>query len=290
MKKSGLFGLQWFMKNREFLTSRTGKIVLGSSAAFVLAVLFLPIPYRVPGKCSLGAISSEIVRASTDGVIQKFDVRDGSSVRGGDSLLEIENSSIKADLEITRSQVVKLEIESRAAIQNNIGRVASLAAELSAKRELLAKTHAKVEGMKAKVVTRDVASIASCPDQARKVNTFVKEGDEICRIHAIDQLKAVIEVKEQDVRFIKIGDAVDFRLESQPFKTYRGTVSRIQSLSIPDPINPKARLYNAELLINNLGDLRPGMTGLARVSTGWIPLGKYIGRNLASFFRLDLFF
>jgi putative peptide zinc metalloprotease protein len=290
VKKSGGFLLQWFLKHREALTSRRGKVVVGVVGGSLVLILFFPVPYRVPGKCVLESTRSEIIRAGADGVIRKFTVNDGAPVIDGNRIFEIENPTITTDLEIARIQLMKVEMQSRAAIHKNLNQIASLTQELTAKREAVGKLLRKIEALQPRAETRGVASVASCPDQTRKLNSFVKEGDEVCRLHTLNELKAIIEISEHDVSFIKLDDQAHFRLEAQPLKTYEGRVTRIQSSGVPDPTNPKARLYRAELVITNPGDLRPGMTGLARVNTGWVTLGQYLGRFLASFFRLDLFF
>ncbi|MEK7356029.1 MAG: hypothetical protein AAB250_06240, partial [Bdellovibrionota bacterium] len=200
--------LELLISHREFLMSRRGKWMAGSVVAALLAVLFLPVPYRVLGKCALSPTSFEIVRASASGVLRKYSVTDGSSVANDVELFEIENPSLTTDLEITRIGLDKLEVEARAASENNVGRLASLMMELEAKRSTAAKLLAQLDGLKGKARTRGPASIASCPDQTRRLNTFVKEGDEICRLFDVAELKATVEVPEQDVRFIALGSEV----------------------------------------------------------------------------------
>ncbi len=290
VKKSKAFLIQWLITNRELLTSNRGKKLAAGIVAAIALLFATPLPYRVPGKCSLSASHSTVIRASSDGIIRSFNMNDGALFSKSTEIFVIENPSLETDIAIAEIDYRKTEAEVRAALKSESGKLHSYRKELTAKRASLERLRKKRDDLRPSPPTRDVASVLSCPEQTRKLNTFVKDGDEICRVHDIEHLKAVIEVPEHEVRFIEIGNEVQFRLESHPLITYRGKVNRIQSLGIPDPINPKARLYNTELIIDNPGDLRPGMTGLARVSTGWIPAVQYLGRRLASFFRLDLFF
>jgi len=121
------------------------------------------------------------------------------------------------------------------------------------------------------------------------VNTRVKDGDEICRVLEIQNLRAIIEVTEQQIGFIAEDDEVEFKVAAMPFKTYQGRVSRIQTMSTPDPLNPSGRLYKAELIIQNMGDLRPGMTGIAQIIAEPVSFVGYLWRRLQTFLRMDLF-
>ena len=106
----------------------------------------------------------------------------------------------------------------------------------------------------------------------------------------IERLKAVVEIGEQEIRFVKSGQPLKFKLHAKPYTTYQGTVEKIRQISISDPTNPKLKKYLAEIEVTNPGDLRPGMAGKAKIIGRRLPMVQLIGVKLAGVLRMDLFF
>ena len=103
----------------------------------------------------------------------------------------------------------------------------------------------------------DELAIVSCENQIGKLNKYFKEGDEICKVLGMGKMKAVISVPESEVRFLKAGLPIKFKLNSKPYVTYVGKLDKIRKVSTSDPKNPKLKNYLAEILVDNPGDLRP---------------------------------
>ncbi len=294
VKKSAMFMLKVYLSKRQMFQGRRGKVIGYSSLALLLLLLFFPIHYGISGQCSLEGSYSRILRVGSEGVIRKFGVSDGQAITPDTVVAEIENTSLSYDKKIMEAAVEKLQTKVRQSLRDDLTHQFGIERELASKRDALKELDRKVQSLKLTYNSdkddENKLALVSCNDQVKKINTFVKEGDEICHIIGISELKGVIEVPEQQVHYIDTNDQVSFRLAASPFHTYKGHIDHIRTLGTPDPLNPKTNLYRAEILIENPGDLRPGMTGKAKIIAKQIPLIQYLGRKLSSFFRIDLFY
>ena len=81
-------------------------------------------------------------------------------------------------------------------------------------------------------------AIVSCEEQEKLQGSFLKEGDEICRIQEIETMRTVIEVDESEVRFLAKDQNVSFKLFSDPGHTYLGKIADIKPTGKADPKNP----------------------------------------------------
>ncbi len=291
VKKVSMFLVKVLISKRQYLAGRRGKVIAGVGLAVFLGIILFPISYGISGPCSLEGEYSRMLRINTDGIIRRFLVRDGDVVKPDTVVAEVENKSLFYDQKIMETAVQKLQTKVRQSIKDDMTHKVGTERELASKQQELVQLAKKVDSLKVKYSSVDGSmALVSCNDQVKKISTMVKEGDEICHVVGISRLKAVIEVPEQQVHYIDDNDPVTFRLAASPFHSYSGHIAHIRTLGAPDPLNPKTNLYRAEILIDNPGDLRPGMTGKAKIVAKQIPLIQYVGRKLSSFFRIDLFY
>lgn len=290
VKRTGAFFVKWFMTKKGFFNDKANRWRFGIGMAILFGLLFVPIPYKVPGLATLEPSFIDVIRASSEGTIRRFPIENGGRVLYEAVVTEIENLTLDIEKKMAELEVSKLEHKVRQAYVDVAPSLEGLKREVASKRMALAKTIEKFENLNIRYrpsVKRE--GLLSCKSQLSLLNTRVAEGDEICRVVGIQWLKTVIDVTEQQVGFIKEDDEVEFKVVGTPFTTYQGRVNRIQVLSSADPLNPSGRLYKAELLIENRGLLRPGMTGVAKIVSEPVSLVSYFWRRLMTFFRMDLF-
>ena len=115
-------------------------------------------------------------------------------------------------------------------------------------------------------VTSPVAGVITTPRLKEKVGQYLHEGDLIGMVEEPGGLEAEIAVPEQDVRRLQVGQQVELKARSAPFETVTVQVDRIA------PAAGKGEVQSTITVYCRLGDcaadLRPGMTGHARIVTG----------------------
>jgi multidrug efflux pump subunit AcrA (membrane-fusion protein) len=156
--------------------------------------------------------------------------------------------------------------------------------EIEAERAHLARLKEEaryLEGLQEKVqVLSPVSGVVTTPHLKEKAGQYLKEGDLICTVEEPTELEAEIALGEEEVARVQPGQAVDLKARALPFQTLRAEVSRIApgaARAEGDKAAPRADSQALVTVSCRLEDpppeLRPGLTGHARISCGRCCLG-----------------
>jgi multidrug efflux pump subunit AcrA (membrane-fusion protein) len=142
--------------------------------------------------------------------------------------------------------------------------------EVEAERAKLARLEEEgryLDGLREKVeVASPVGGVVTTARLKEKVGQYVKEGDLIGIVEEPAVLEAEITLPEQDVARVRPGQAVELKARALPFETFRTTVDRIAPAAGKGDAQSNVTVYCC--LENPGADLRPGMSGHARIATG----------------------
>ncbi|MDA1049281.1 MAG: biotin/lipoyl-binding protein [Planctomycetota bacterium] len=154
------------------------------------------------------------------------------------------------------------------------------------------------------------------PFHAKNRGAVMQEADQFCQIGDAEQFEAVLVIDQSDIDLIrqyteqKSGfPLVEMKLDAYRWTTSEGQIVKVASapmevtpfslasqgggeLSAKTDANgmlrPISTSYQARVPMGNSDDLlRVGLTGQARIYTGWQPLGRRMYRYLARTFRFD---
>ncbi|MBF0365529.1 MAG: hypothetical protein HQK50_08150 [Oligoflexia bacterium] len=294
IKSAATFLFKFYLKHKELIMQDKSKKRLAIVATLLLLSLFIPIPYKIYGDCELEGSDLLLVRAQSEGVLKKFMVHDGAIVSAQAPLLELENETLKKELEIAKLDLQKTQIHLRQALQDDPSKI------LSAREDVLNKT-LKTKEKQQQVDNLLIRAIGinnnhllfSCDKEIEQINKFFNKGDEVAKLQSIATLKTVINISEQQIRFLNLHNEVHFKLISKPFNTFTGYVSKVRQLGVKDSKNPTQKNYLAELtILNTSGDsldiLRPGMKGKAKIYADKVLLVQYFFIKSLEFLRIDL--
>jgi putative peptide zinc metalloprotease protein len=198
----------------------------------------------------------------------------------------------RAELERAEEQVAVLANE----LEQARGRLGMLRAgnrpeEIRATAQAVARAKAernRLEGEIARLVLiAPHAGVVMTPRLSQKVGEYVKPGDLIAEIHALDRLTAEIGVSERDIGEVRVGQPVALRLRAYPNRTFRGTVTRIASAAA-DTGWREQRTVRVEVNLPNVDDkLRPMMTGYARIYVGDQRALDVLTRRVRRYIRVE---
>lgn len=131
------------------------------------------------------------------------------------------------------------------------------------------------------------------------LHRHVEPGDLIAKVYDERMLTAAIEVSEQDIADVHVGQPVALRARARPGVTFHGTVQSVAVAAEPVPASaagtPGASSATAvarHVLVTTLIDnrdllLRPEMTGEAKIVCGRRNIAGLIGRRLARTFKVE---
>lgn len=124
-------------------------------------------------------------------------------------------------------------------------------------------------------------------DIEKKLGRYLEKGSEFCHIANISELRAVVAVSEKDITKVRLGSTTRIRIRSLVDQVFNGTVSYIGSEATIKPEN-NLRIYNCEVKVKNDKQLlRPGMSGVARISLSYQPGYIIALRWLKSLIKLE---
>ncbi len=154
---------------------------------------------------------------------------------------------------------------------------------LSQSRDLLDKTsiYSPIDG---------IISVLSVKQGERVVATGQFAGTEVMRVADLGSMEARVNVNENDVVTVKLGDEADIAIDAFPGRHFRGTVYQIANTAVTSSANTQEEVTNFEVRIRirtEGAQLRPGMSTTADVENATVsnvvavPIQAVTKRNLA---------
>ena len=217
-----------------------------------------PISASYNGTASLVAEHEAQVAAKTSGVLVKLLVEEGMSVREGQVLAELDDSSAVASVAQAEAQMHKADATFAYAQQ-------SIQKQLISKREYdqanfdMQTQKAALQTAKLQLAyTRITAPVSGViAERSVKVGNLIQTNQNLFRIVSMDPLQAVLNVPERQLGILKAGQPVQLEADALPGKKFSGNILRIAP--VVDPASGTFRV-TCEFR-DKSGILRPGMFG-----------------------------
>jgi multidrug resistance efflux pump len=158
---------------------------------------------------------------------------------------------------------------------------------------------AYLEGLKTRLqITSPVGGLVTTPRLRDKIGQYFKEGDFICQIEDPALLEAEISLAEQEAALVRPGLPVELKARALPLETFRGRVERIAPRTHhtdgTEATTPTAGKADGQGLVivycrvlEGSDDLRPGMSGQARVLCGQAPISEILLHRALRFLRTE---
>lgn len=202
-----------------------------------------------------------ILRPEIDGRIVGLSFREGQTVKKGSLIVKLDDAEQRAALAAAEADL-KLAV-------SRFKRNEDLAGKGFISQQALDEAQANLDIVKAKVQEVRVGlarTVIRAPFTAlaglRKVSpgAYVKKGDDIVELAAIDQLNLDVRVPEVYLPLVKIGQPVSVTVDALPGRTFSGKVYAMEPVV---DLATRGALVRARIP-NTAGNLKPGM--FARVS------------------------
>lgn len=152
------------------------------------------------------------------------------------------------------------------------------------------------EQQRKQAVTTPVTGLVTTTRLKEKVGQFLHEGEMIGVVEETGILVAEIVVAEQDISRVRVGQPVELKARGLPFETLKTQVDRIAPAAGQGEVQSTVTIYcplsshpdhPVAGVRHNRPDLRPEMTGYARVCTGRQPIGQILLERALRFLRTE---
>jgi HlyD family secretion protein len=134
-------------------------------------------------------------------------------------------------------------------------------------------------------VRAEVGGLMITPRLAEKVGQYFREGDLICTIEESQVLQAEIALPEQEMLRVRQGQKVELKFPASPYKKITGGVERIAPSATTAEINSTVTIYCN--LNETPSELRPGLSGYARICCGKRPIAMVVGERIMRSLRTE---
>ena len=201
-----------------------------------------------------------LMRSEIDGVIEKIDFEEGDEITKGKRLVDISTKEhrLKLKIAITDSNLADINIkrDEKLAAQNLISNAQLDQTRTRAESASLNKELAEISLNKSLISSPLKGTIKT---RHIKVGEFVRKGDKLVEILDIDKILVKVNIPEQEILSIQVGQNVEVALYIMEKKTFLGIVKNIGLEA--DSSN---RTFPVEILVDNKErQLRAGMLARA---------------------------
>ena len=117
------------------------------------------------------------------------------------------------------------------------------------------------------------------PSLEKRIGEFVPVGGLVLELAGDGGLVAGVEVQESEIGDVAPGLPVQLRLTAYPDRVFAGTVIEIAAVGVADRFGRTS--FRVRCSVSDpAGQLKPGMTGAAKIAGGTLPLGRLIARRV----------
>ena len=206
-----------------------------SVAAVVLAILLMPLRYRIGARCELHPIERRYVAAPFDGPLQTSMVRPGDVVTEGDLLARINPREIDFELAGLRADLSRAQQEYMGLMASRDvagSKIAELQVEsLRLKTDLLQYQRFNLD------ILSPISGLVVSGDIKQSEGTPLSRGETLFEIAPLGQIVVEIAVPESDYSHVRVGMPVHFQVHALPQRRFTASLDRI---------HPRAELVDHE--------------------------------------------
>jgi len=271
--------------------------VMGA-AVLVIGALLVPLPHRVKVESILAATDRRMVVAPYDGRVEDVLVDAGARVGAGTVVAVVRATGAGGDAAAGRAEAVRGDVELRRALRGPSpgGAPAAALTELSVVRARAAAAGgAEARGW----VVSPARGLVLTPRPRAWIGRSVAAGEPILEVGGTDSLDVLLVAGEREIVDVGIDRPVDLRLRAAPGHSVRFRITDVDWSPRGHAVLalPTAELVDTERAVGSFvargrianpgGELRPGMSGIARVEASSLNLLQRAGRFYARVVRAD---
>jgi biotin carboxyl carrier protein len=262
--------------------SKTKATACGLALLFVALVL-VPLPYRISAPARLEGSMQRVVVAPVNGFLQQVNVRPGDVVREKQVLAELAGQDLEMEFRKRESELLQHESAYQAALARS-------------DRTLLVMNQAKAAEARAQLalienqidralIRAPFDGIVIKGDLLQSLGAPVQRGEVLLTLAPAEQFRLIVEVDERDIAGVRPGQTGTLALAAMPHERTTFTVARVMPVATAGEgrsfFEVEARIESPQT------PLRPGLKGVAKLDAGSHCLVWMMTHRLLDWVRLS---
>jgi putative peptide zinc metalloprotease protein len=300
-------GLSYVLSSPELQRVRTRArlVVFGSLAAFLLFILWVPMPLRTHAEGVVWVPENAEVRAAADGFVERLLVRPDAVVSAGDLLLSTADPTLGAAVELGRARVRQFTVQYASLMFEDRAQAAAVREDLARERVALERAEEKLDSLLVIAAVPGVLKLARAQDLPER---YVNKGEllgyilsgppRLVRVVVTQDDIALVRERRAEVR-VKIADRLEQTWPAEVIREVPGGHDQLPSKALSlagggphgtDPRDPEGlkslqRVFQFDLeLPAAVGPLEVGTRVFVRFHHHAEPLAAQWGRRLRQLF------
>ncbi len=265
-------------KKRQFMAmdKRRRATNIALAIAVALFLVFVPLPMRVSGEATVSPQSSATIQAEVPGVVDKVYVKEGDHVAKGTILADLHDWDYRTELAAAQARREAALAAMNRALASNDGTEAGI--QQVQAEYWTAETNRASERLERARLRSPIDGVVATPHIETLAGTKLDAGDTLGNVVNTSHATVDVAIDQSDVPLLEPGEKAVVKLDSFPLHRY---VGRVEIVSPTSKAQDDKRVYFARVNITNpQGIIRPGMSGLSKVSIGWRPAGYVLFRGI----------
>jgi len=266
---------------------RHGGLKLGAVALVLLAIflVFAKGAYRVGADARIEGEIQRAITAPFQGYVREAVARAGDAVKKGQVMARLDDRDLRVERARLGSQREQLAQQYRDAMarqeRSQVRIVSAQIAQAEAQIALLDEQLARTE------VTAPFDGVVVSGDLTQALGAPLERGQVMFEVAPLDAYRIVLQVGEQDIADVRVGQAGELALTPMPGERYPLKVVKITPVSTAKDGRNVFRV-EAELGPRTDERLRPGMEGVAKIEIGERQVAWIWSRRMVDWLSLKL--
>ena len=255
-----------------------------TAAAVLVLALAVPLPWRVSAPARLEGAVQRAVVAAADGFLQQVNVRPGDRVTAGQLLGQLSSQDLELERRRRESEMRQHETAYRAAqARNDRTQMVVSQARAGEAQALLSLAETQLERSQ---FAAPFDGVVIKGDLTQNLGAPVRKGEVLMVLSPSDNYRLIVEVDETDIAAVRPGQRGALALAARPEATLQFTTRRI----VPIATAADGRNYfEVEATLDAAQpELRPGLSGVAKIEAGYRPLAWLLLHRAAAWLRMAL--
>lgn len=249
----------------------------------VLALCLFPVRQSALAPAEIVALDATSIASPLDGVVKTFHVKPNQTVKAGDILLSLDDTTLRNRLEVATQSVAVADAEWVAASQKAFDNLQSkseltqLQGRTQEKRAELAAVQIQLARVEVRAPHDGIAVYGAADDWLGRP---VVTGERILQVANPQSAGVLMHMPVADALVLNEDAPVKIFLTVQPLQPLDATVTETsyQATLSPDGVAS----YRLRATLNpgqDLDNARIGLHGTAKISGNWVPLSYYVLRR-----------
>ncbi|MBL8374420.1 PqqD family peptide modification chaperone [Accumulibacter sp.] len=219
-------GFSYVMSSPELQRSRTRArvVTFGVLAAFVLIVLWLPVPLRTHAEGVVWVPENAELRAAANGFVERILVDPESSVNAGDLVLATGEPALVAEAEQIRARLRQLEVQYTSMMFEDRVQAAAIREDLAREQVALARAEEKLDSL---LLTAEVPGVLKLARPEDLPDRFIKKGELLGYVVSGAPRQVRVVVTQDDIALVREHrTGVEVKITDRLAQTYPARVLR----------------------------------------------------------------